>query len=454
MNRLLTTIFLGWFGCVLPADAQIDDACLTIYNTQLTLVRQPIRAELHKGHNRLKISNLPASLDPASVRLLFPDINKKITLQEQRFRYDLRSKDQILTALIGTKIGCRLSSGGQVEGILLKHTRGNIILQLPDEHLRIIATDLVSDIDFPTDELDIAITPTLEWRFQSTYRGPAPATLVYTMEDLNWHTEYNLALTGDESHFSLSAWIQIVNRSETTFGNARIKLIAGDIHRAAGPIERPALAASKIAEVRPGISPQPLSDYYAYDLPEPVSLQSSEIKQVPLLQSAEGQGTKSYLYENSSEYAEFRRPLDIVFRFENSPANNLGIPLPAGKIRIYGRDSNQAEQLLGEDLIAHTSRNDTLELRIGKAFDLEAERVVRQRERVSKRSELVTVQITVYNRKESSVALELCEHLSGSWELKEGSHTYRRPSASRLVFPLEIAANHTVVVRYAYLRKW
>jgi len=128
--------------------------------------------------------------------------------------------------------------------------------------------------------------------------------------------------------------------------------------------------------------------------------------------------------------------------------------MPKGKMRVFKEDIDGSLQLVGEDWVNHTSKNDTLDIKIGQAFDIKGKHIVVNREKTSKRSETLTVRITVYNRKDSDINAEINEHLSGIWVVKKSSHTYQKKSQSLLMFPLDVKANSQSTIEYTYLHKW
>ena len=64
----------------------------------------------------------------------------------------------------------------------------------------------------------------------------------------------------------------------------------------------------------------------------------------------------------------------MYYEFKNDAASGLGMPMPAGVVRVYQADSKGGVQFAGEDHIDHTPKDETLKLRIGTAFDVVCER--------------------------------------------------------------------------------
>jgi len=234
-----------------------------------------------------------------------------------------------------------------------------------------------------------------------------------------------------------------------------MKLVAGDIHRA--PKRTPGrpekvLAAYETASAAP-FEERGLFDYHLYELQRPVTIKDREIKQITLFDEVNARAEKLYLFQNSV-LSEADDPLEVHLKFANSGANHLGIPLPEGIFRIFKKDLDNTLQLVGEDRIGHTAKDDTLDLTVGKAFDVKGRKVITNRQKISDRSETISVKIDLTNKRSESVNIEVCEIMSGDWFVKNSSHSYQKKSNSLLVFPLSVAADKSVTVNYTFQRKW
>ena len=50
------------------------------------------------------------------------------------------------------------------------------------------------------------------------------------------------------------------------------------------------------------------------------------------------------------------------------------MPLPKGKVRVYKADQSGSQQLIGEDWIDHTPKDERVRIKMGEAFDVVGER--------------------------------------------------------------------------------
>src|SRR4029079_8459612 len=112
--------------------------------------------------------------------------------------------------------------------------------------------------------------------------------------------------------------------------------------------------------------------------------------------------------------------------FENKEANKLGMPLPAGRVRVY--QANQADgalEFVGEDVIKHTPRNETLRIKLGNAFDIVGERK-QTNFRIDTRATPIeeSFEISVRNRKKEAATVVVREYLYrwSAWEVSAKSH--------------------------------
>lgn len=457
LNKKLIIVFLVLtFVVIIFAEQPIKNTQVTVYNNNLGLIRQIRTLDLKKGMSEIRIEGVSAKIDPTSVHLIFPKQAKKVEILEQNFLYDLVSSHKIFEKYTGETITYRLENGNEITGQLLNVDGSKLILKLPEGGIRIASTKTILDYEFPSLPEGLILKPTLQWLLDSKYKGNTDAELSYLTEGMSWHAEYVMILEENERDFSLSSWVSLDNNSGATYENAKLKLVAGTIHRA--PVRRRALmeretrAAPLLAKGR-GFKERELFDYHLYDLQRPVTIKDREIKQVALFDEVSASAEKFYIFSNFAN-SESEKPLIVHLKINNSKSNNLGFPLPEGVVRIFKKDIDKTLQLIGEDRISHTSKDDTLHLEIGNAFDVKGKRVIKERTKVSKRSEKVSVEIKIFNRKNKNIKVELHESHSGDWFVKNASHNYIKKSNSLLVFPIEVKANQTITVNYTFQKKW
>jgi len=459
MQRNCKWIILSLLICLsLPslATSEFKNTQVTIYNNDLGLVYQEKELLLDKGKNNLQIEGVSRLVQPATVKLNFPKISGQYQILEQNYLYDLVSTGKIFSKYTGEIIELRLESGETISGTLMKQESDKLILSLPNDVVRILNAANIIDYEFPALPGGLILKPTLEWNIQSDFKGKTGAQLSYLTGGMSWNAEYVLVMKNDEKGFNLNSWISLNNNSGTTFENTKVKLIAGDIHRATKGRDEYrvipqanvlGMAQKKVPETRE------IADYHLYELPDPVTLRDQEMKQVCLFSEIAGSGQKVYIFENNSSN-DMDDPLQVIFRIENSNANNMGFALPEGVVRLFQHDSDGSLQFIGEDRIGHTSKKDTLRLIIGDAFDVKGRRTILEQDRSITNTETMTISIKITNRKSKSVNVEVIEYLSGYWNVRKTSHEYRKETSRRIVFPIVVKADSSETITYTYSRRW
>ncbi len=138
-------------------------------------------------------------------------------------------------------------------------------------------------------------------------------------------------------------------------------------------------------------------------------------------------------------------------------ANHLGIPLPAGRLRLYRRDKSGAMQFAGEASIEHTPRNEKIRFVTGDAFDITARRIqtnfhINTNDRFMDES----FSIEVKNQKDQPVTVHLIEHpyRAANWEISQKSADYAKRDSSTIEFPVEVKPESSTTVTYTVHYIW
>lgn len=455
-NLVLLLITILILTAITSAEQPIKNTQVTVYNENLGLIRQTRTLDLKKGVSEIRLEEVAAKIDPTSVRLTFPKLTGKIKILEQKFLYDLVSPQKIFENYIGEFICYRLENGDEFVGRLLDTDGKNIVLELPDGGLRIASTKTIVDYEFPSLPEGLILKPTLQWILESKRSGSTEAELSYLTAGMSWHAEYVMIIEKNDRDFSLISRVSLDNKSGATYKNAKTKLVAGKIHRAPAlrrvlPHGEPVVAlASAKGEA---FKERELFEYHLYELQRPITIKDKEIKQVTLFDEIFASCEKVYTFKNNA-YSESEKPLTVEIRVANISSNNLGIPLPEGVIRVFKKDIDKSLQLIGEDRIAHTSKNDTISIDIGQAFEVKGKRIIKDKTSQNNRSETVTTEICISNKRSENIYVEVHEFHRGNWYVKRASHPYTMKSSSLLIFSLRIPANDKATITYTFQRTW
>lgn len=442
MLKLITFVLTLALG---SAVANADDVALTVYNQNLALVREGRSLEFQKGINRMNLTDVAASIDPTSVHFKLRSADK-IELLEQNYQYDLVSSEKILQKYLGNTVDITMKNGDVVSGKFLSLSSGYMVLLLADGAVRLVNAQEMLSVSAPKLPEGLIVTPTLEWLIASDVSGKRDAEISYLTSNISWHAEYIAQLDKDDKNLRLSGWVSLDNRSGKTYKDAKLKLVAGDVNR----IMPPAMAKGVMYESMAmdaagrGFEEKSFFEYHLYTLGRATTVADNETKQVSLFDPASTPVKKLYRYEAMPGATD----VNVVVTFKNTEAGGLGMPLPAGKIRMTKLDSDGSEEFVGEDMIDHTPRNEEVELRVGNAFDIAAETAVVDSRRISDRVREETVEVKLRNRKTDDVTISVRYRLYGDWQVLEANFDYVKKTAQELEFTVPAKSDQEAVLKY------
>ena len=286
----------------------------------------------------------------------------------------------------------------------------------------------------------------------------------YLTNQMNWSADYVLTVHSDQKSADLNGWVTVVNQSGASFRNAQLQLVAGELNRvtpaAAGwstPWPIKAMAAAP-----PQFEQEAISEYHLYTLQRPTNIRENETKQISLLAAAGAAIEKvfevdgqSYYYQNAQSPGQpIKEPVKVFIKFKNAEANSLGVPLPAGTVRVYQGDSKGRVQFIGEDRIDHTPKDETVSLHIGNAFDVVAERKQTDFQRLGPHSVEVEYEISLRNHKPDPITVFVNEPIGGDWTILNSTFKYEKTAAFAARFTVPVAANSEAVLKYRVRIHW
>ena len=337
---------------------------VTIYNENLSLVKERRELELNIGVNRVEYTNVAALIDPTSV-ILEDTKNKDTAVLEQNYEYDLVSGKKLLDKFLGKEVAVSEKYSNTYTGILLSND-GGVVLRLSNG--KVVTLHEISKVEFP-DSAGLLTKPTLVWQVYSPTAGKRDVLTSYLTGGMSWKADYIVKTNVDDTRANIQAWVSVDNNSGTAFEDAKLKLITGEIHHVVKPEE---IGNYEISE-RQIVYSQPKNDfveealfeYHLYTLERPATLKNNQVKQISLL-SADSVPIEKELVFEVSESKDVR----VALNLSNSKEKGLGMPLPAGVIRAYKADSEGQLQFLGEDSIDHTPKDEEFKVVVGNAFDV------------------------------------------------------------------------------------
>lgn len=417
-----------------------SDVSVTVYNSNLGVVHETRSLEFDQGIGRVSFADVPSRIDPTSVGFDLIDRSGSVTILEQNYAYDLVSPEKIYSKYIDNRIDIFDKEGNAFSGRLLSFAGGSFVIQNDNGRIRIVRTEQVTNADFPELPEGLITRPTLFWLYSSTFAGRADCEVSYQTGGLSWSAEYVGILSEDEKRLHLTGWSSIQNNSGATYKDASLKLVAGDIHRAAPPSGRGRFEMADLSMAKApsaAFEEKEFFEYHLYTLPRKATLADNEIKQIALFDPATTEVTKEYYYEPDKN----RQDVRVAIRFENADDKGLGLPLPKGRARVFKADTDGSMILLGEDRIDHTPRNEEIKMTVGYAFDLAAEYQVIDFTKISSRVEENTHEIKLRNHKEEDVIVIVEKIIGGDWEIIETTHEFEKKKANTIEFRLPVRAD-------------
>lgn len=454
-------LFLSLLLVTIPALGQnIDHKSLavTVYNQNLGVVKDVRSIDVKSGISKIEVTDVAQFIDPTSVHIKLSG-----EVLEQNYQYDLVSLDKILSKYIDKNIRLIGENNELIEGKLLSSFGGQIVIQKNDGGLLMLPN--VSKYRYSVDALPegLITKPTLIWTVDADKTGQQGVEISYQTAGMNWHAEYVAVLKDNDKKLDLNSWVSIENKSGTTFKDAKLKLVAGDVNlvKSPQPVYRTyedRVAVKGIAQ--PQFEEKEFFEYHIYNLQRPTTLSNNETKQISLFEAANSNVTKKYFYKSGNIYQTYNYnggsqngKVAVVVEFENKESNGLGMPMPKGKVRVYKSDGESLE-FVGEDLIDHTPRNEKVRLKIGDAFDILAEEVQTENKKITDKVYEQTYEITLKNRKKEDITVEVERYLGNYWEILSSSLNYEKKDAQNIIFKVPVKEDSETVlkfkVRYTY----
>ncbi|MCX7895165.1 MAG: hypothetical protein N2447_04295 [Thermoanaerobaculum sp.] len=425
---------------------------LTVYNVGRALVRDSRWVDLPQGLVRLEYRDIAAQVMPQTVAFTADQTE----VLEQNYEYDLLSPQTLLAKFLGKEVTLvreepRLDGPGtvrqEVRATLLSLENGTV-WRVGD---RIVANPAYRELAFDNVPPTLRDRPTLVWLLRSLSGGKRNVQTTYLTEGLKWQADYVLSLEQKGEQGSLTGWVTLSNTSGASYPEATLQLVAGEVHVVRPQPERVPMVMAAAKEAR-SMEEEALGEYHLYTLDRPTTILDRQDKQVSLLAAHGVRVVKRLVVQgfpgNFWGRQELRRePVRVRLELANTAANNLGLPLPAGVVRVYQRDRRGTEQFMGEDRIQHTPKDEQVKLEVGTAFDVVAERVQTDFRTFDKTVESA-FEIRVRNHKDEAVVVEVEETIAGDWEMLSYSLPYRKLSAFSVLFSVPVPAQGQAALTY------
>lgn len=437
---------------------QQKEVAVTIYNGNLGLVKDVRELTLPAGTQEVKFMDVAAQIDPTSVHLKSLTDATGLRILEQNYEHDLLNPQKLLDKFVGKKVKLMTADGNLIDAVLLSNNNGPIYEINGQIHLghpgRVILPDIPENL-IPT--------PTLVWLLENRIGRPQRVEASYLTSGITWKADYVVVLNAKDDGGDLSGWVTIDNKSGATYTDAVLKLVAGDVHRAAARPEVRAMleSAGKAAGAPPQFQEESFFEYHLYSLDRRTTIKQNQTKQISLLDAADIPIKKEFRFYGGSQY--FRSPLpqplanqkvSVYLEIANTEKNQLGMPLPRGTIRVYKASSDGSLQFIGEDAIDHTPKDEKVRIKMGEAFDVVADRTQKDWKKIAQGIYETEWEIQIRNHKKEDAQVTIVEPVPGDWEVVKASQAYEKTDARTLQFKVDVPKDGKTTVTYRVRMRW
>ncbi len=439
------------------------DLAVTVYNSNVALVRDTRNLSLPSGDFQLRFMDIAATVNPATVHIRSLADPDKLNVLEQDYEYDLLDANKMLDKFVGKEVTLvrAVQKNGSTEweetkATLLANNNGGPVWKIGND---IVTGMTPNGYRFSALPDNLYSRPTLVWMLSNTGARQQKIEASYLANNMSWNADYVMTVTRDDNAAGLDGWVTLVNNAGTAFRNAQLQLVAGDLNRVSSPQYR--ARDSMAAGLAQGIAAPPMvqesfSEYHLYTLTRRTTIADKESKQVSLLRASSFPVEKHFVVNGQNYYyravfnpgAPAKDPVMVYYHFKNEEKTGLGMPLPAGTVRVYQADSHGGVLFIGEDSIVHTPKDESLDIHVGNAFDIVSERKQTDYKSISNRVHEMEYEITLRNHKDTPITVEVNEPIGGDWEMLKSSFPYTKTAAFAAQFKVPVPKDGTAVLTY------
>lgn len=437
------------------------DLGVTIYNSNVALVRDVRQLSLPSGAFDLRLSDIAATVNPATVHLRSLTDPARLGILEQNYQYDLLNPMKLLQKYVGREV--RLVRRRTENGTTRSEEVTATLLAFNDGPVWKVGNEIVTGLQadeyrFPQIPENLHSRPTLVMTLDNDGAAKQQVETSYLAGSMNWIADYVLTVGRDDRAADLDGWVTVTNSSGTSFKQASLKLVAGDLHRVRDDrvaLERAADMAAR-APASKAFQQEAFSEYHLYTLGRKTTILDKETKQISFLSGTGVPVAKRFVVHGQQFYYRNRHhpgsPLkdavQVFYVFRNAEKSSLGQPMPAGTIRVYQADASGGVQFVGEDLIGHTPVDEELSLQVGNAFDVVCERKQTDYSVIGGSTYEMAFEITLRNHKKAPITVQVNEPIAGDWQMLQTSHNATKTEAWAARFDVPVVASGTSVLRY------
>lgn len=432
-----------------------EDLAVTVYNENLGLVKDTRRVSLSRGQMPLRFSDVASQIDATSVSFRSLSDPQGVEVLEQNYEYDLITPAKLMEKYVGRQVEIRMAPEGDRPGQTVKAT----LISTNEGYVYRIGERLYlqppGQVILPDLPPDLVAKPSLVWLLDTRKTATHTIEAGYMTAGMAWQADYVVVSRADNKKADMTGWVTINNNSGATFPNARLTLVAGDVNRVTPAAEaQPMMMMDREMAAKPAapqFTQQALFEYHSYDLNRRATLKNNQTKQLTLLTANDFTTRKVYVYDSTRPWWSGRddgKKVKVMLEYWNKKENQLGMPLPKGRVRVYQEDAQKKLQFIGEDRIDHTPKDEKVRVLMGNAFDIVGERRQMSVRAVSDRIREESYEIKLRNHKDAAVEVSVVERVWGDWQVIKKSHAFNRLSSTELDFPVKVPANGEAKLTY------
>lgn len=458
----LFVVLHSWDGFAMQKSFSNIDAQtaveLTVYNSNIGLVKDQREIKLGKGLMELQFMDVASQIIPTSVSIKPLNRQDGFNIIEQNYEYDLISPQKLLNKYVGKEVKLYTKNPFTdkeevISAKIISNNEGNTVYQIG----RDITFSHPGRIIFPEIPENLISKPTLIWLIDNQLKGDQKIEVRYLTNGINWRASYVMVLNEKDDKAELSGWVTIDNRSGTIYKNARLKLVAGDINRVEeiqARRDRIPLMAAK-AEAKPQFEEQEFFEYHIYTLGRPTDLKDNQTKQISLMDANNIPVKKEFVFYGAQYYYRGKhgeivsnQKVPVFIEISNKKENNLGMPLPKGIIRVYKYDHDKSLQLVGENTIDHTPKDEKIRIKLGDAFDVVASRKQTEWQKITDKLYEAAFEISIRNHKKEDIVVTVIEPIPGDWKVLQSSHEFKKADTFTLTFDVPVTKDNETKLTY------
>lgn len=433
---------------------------LTIYNKNLALIKDRRTVTVPRGNQTLAFQEVSARIKPETA--LFQ--GEGFQVFEQNFEYDLLTPESLLQKYVGrevTQITRNPVTGEETSQQVKVLSSGNgVVLQSGNR----IETEVSGRLVYPDVPGNLRARPTLTMQINSTAAGSRDVELSYLSGGLSWQADYVAELNPADDHLNLKGWVTLTNESGAAYPGSHVQLVAGDVNvvedAGLGRMLGMEQMAGAAAPAPQSLKQESMFEYHLYSLERPTDIGINQKKQVALLQATDVACSKHLIFRGepsyfSSQAGEIGRKMKIGVQLElkNDKPSNLGMPLPAGTVRVYKKDGDGFLQFVGEDKVTHTPELELVQLHLGDAFDVTADKRQTEFKKLAGFAPFnyqfeTGYEIKLKNAKPEQVVVKVEEPIPGDWEILSESAPHTKENAHLASWMVTIPAKQSATLNY------